>query len=109
MRISDTVAIWGCGPVGQFAIRSAPMLGVGRVIAIGAMMNKGLTIKTGQTHVQAYDDALGVAGFGTATAYAKALGLKDDRKKLSAATRDIYGGDEYVTKLAETTVDAEDE
>jgi len=30
----DTVAIWGCGPVGQFAIRSAFMLGAGRVIAI---------------------------------------------------------------------------
>lgn len=30
----DTVAIWGCGPVGQFAIRSAWMLGAGRVIAI---------------------------------------------------------------------------
>jgi threonine dehydrogenase-like Zn-dependent dehydrogenase len=30
----DTVAIWGCGPVGQFAIRSAFMLGAERVIAI---------------------------------------------------------------------------
>jgi threonine dehydrogenase-like Zn-dependent dehydrogenase len=30
----DTVAVWGCGPVGQFAIRSALMLGAGRVIAI---------------------------------------------------------------------------
>jgi len=30
----DTVAIWGCGPVGQFAIRSAWMLGAGRVIGI---------------------------------------------------------------------------
>jgi threonine dehydrogenase-like Zn-dependent dehydrogenase len=30
----DTVAIWGCGPVGQFAIRSALMLGAGRVVAI---------------------------------------------------------------------------
>jgi threonine dehydrogenase-like Zn-dependent dehydrogenase len=30
----DTVAIWGCGPVGQFAIRSAKMLGAERVIAI---------------------------------------------------------------------------
>ena len=30
----DTVAIWGCGPVGQFAIRSALMLGAGRVLAI---------------------------------------------------------------------------
>ena len=30
----DTVAVWGCGPVGQFAIASAFMLGAGRVIAI---------------------------------------------------------------------------
>lgn len=30
----DTVAVWGCGPVGQFCIQSAWMLGAGRVIAI---------------------------------------------------------------------------
>ena len=30
----DTVAVWGCGPVGQFAIASAFMLGAARVIAI---------------------------------------------------------------------------
>jgi threonine dehydrogenase-like Zn-dependent dehydrogenase len=30
----DTVAIWGCGPVGQFAIRSAYLLGARQVIAI---------------------------------------------------------------------------
>ncbi|MGE0132925.1 MAG: zinc-dependent alcohol dehydrogenase [Blastocatellales bacterium] len=30
----DTVAIWGCGPVGQFAIKSAWMFGAERVIAI---------------------------------------------------------------------------
>jgi len=30
----DTVAVWGCGPVGQMAIQSAWMLGAGRVIAI---------------------------------------------------------------------------
>jgi threonine dehydrogenase-like Zn-dependent dehydrogenase len=30
----DTIAIWGCGPVGQFAIRSAFMLGAERVVAI---------------------------------------------------------------------------
>ncbi len=30
----DTVAVWGCGPVGQFAIRSAYMLGAERVIAV---------------------------------------------------------------------------
>jgi threonine dehydrogenase-like Zn-dependent dehydrogenase len=30
----DTVAVWGCGPVGLFAIASAFMLGAGRVVAI---------------------------------------------------------------------------
>ena len=30
----DTVAVWGCGPVGLFAIQSAYMLGAERVIAI---------------------------------------------------------------------------
>jgi threonine dehydrogenase-like Zn-dependent dehydrogenase len=30
----ETVAVWGCGPVGQFTIKSAFMLGAGRVIAI---------------------------------------------------------------------------
>ena len=30
----DTIAVWGCGPVGQFAIASARMLGAERIIAI---------------------------------------------------------------------------
>jgi threonine dehydrogenase-like Zn-dependent dehydrogenase len=31
---TDTVAIWGCGPVGQFCIRSAVLLGTKQIIAI---------------------------------------------------------------------------
>jgi threonine dehydrogenase-like Zn-dependent dehydrogenase len=30
----DTVAVWGAGPVGQFAIRSALLMGAGKVVAI---------------------------------------------------------------------------
>ncbi|HEX9962912.1 MAG TPA: zinc-dependent alcohol dehydrogenase [Pyrinomonadaceae bacterium] len=30
----DTVAVWGCGPVGQFAMKSCRMLGAERIIAI---------------------------------------------------------------------------
>jgi threonine dehydrogenase-like Zn-dependent dehydrogenase len=30
----DTIAVWGCGPVGQFAIASAKLLGAERVIGI---------------------------------------------------------------------------
>ncbi|NIC00043.1 zinc-dependent alcohol dehydrogenase [Halobacterium sp. R2-5] len=34
IEANDTVAVWGCGPVGQFAIQSAEMLGADRVVAI---------------------------------------------------------------------------
>jgi hypothetical protein len=42
-------------------------------------------------------------------AYARALGLKDDTKKLKDATKEIYGGDEYMAKLAETSVNLQAE
>jgi threonine dehydrogenase-like Zn-dependent dehydrogenase len=34
IKPGQTVAVWGCGPVGQFAIQSALLLGAERVIAI---------------------------------------------------------------------------
>jgi threonine dehydrogenase-like Zn-dependent dehydrogenase len=34
IQSDDTVAVWGCGPVGQFTIRSAMLLGAAQVIAI---------------------------------------------------------------------------
>jgi threonine dehydrogenase-like Zn-dependent dehydrogenase len=34
IKRGDVIAVWGCGPVGQFAIKSAFMLGAERVIAI---------------------------------------------------------------------------
>src|SRR5213080_764900 len=34
IKPGDTIAVWGCGPVGQFSIRSAFLLGAERVIAI---------------------------------------------------------------------------
>ncbi|TDX82168.1 threonine dehydrogenase-like Zn-dependent dehydrogenase [Neorhizobium sp. R1-B] len=37
IQAGDTIAIWGCGPVGQMAIRSAFLLGAARVIAIDAV------------------------------------------------------------------------
>ena len=36
----DTVAVFGCGPVGQFAIASAKLLGAGRVIAIDTISSR---------------------------------------------------------------------
>ncbi|HVE80036.1 MAG TPA: zinc-dependent alcohol dehydrogenase [Gemmatimonadaceae bacterium] len=34
IKKGDTIAVWGCGPVGQFAIHSAKVLGAERIIAI---------------------------------------------------------------------------
>lgn len=44
----------------------------------------------------------GIAGFGTAAAYAEALGKTDDAEKLKQATQEIYGGDDYMNQLSET-------
>ena len=43
----------------------------------------------------------GLAGFGTAAAYAEALGEKDGATKLKAIIKDIYKADEYTSQLAE--------
>jgi ferritin-like metal-binding protein YciE len=45
----------------------------------------------------------GLAGFGTAAAYAKALGKKDGASKLSSIVADIHKGDDYASRLAEKT------
>jgi ferritin-like metal-binding protein YciE len=44
----------------------------------------------------------GLAGFGSAAAYAKALGRTDDASKLKQAVDEIYKGDELASQLAET-------
>ncbi|REK12663.1 MAG: glutathione-dependent formaldehyde dehydrogenase [Planctomycetota bacterium] len=46
----DTVAVWGCGPVGQFAIKSAWMLGAERVLAIDRVPER---LKMAHDHGQA--------------------------------------------------------
>lgn len=40
IKEGDAVAVWGCGPVGQFAIRSAIMLGASKVIAIDRFQDR---------------------------------------------------------------------
>ncbi|MEB3308742.1 MAG: zinc-dependent alcohol dehydrogenase [Snowella sp.] len=82
----DTVAVWGCGPVGQFGIRSAFMLGAERVIAIDRFperlalarqagaeiinyeeMDAGIALKemTGGMGPDACMDAVGMEAHGT--------------------------------------------
>ena len=48
----------------------------------------------------------GLAGFGTAAAYAKALGMKDHASKLHSIVTDIHKGDDYASRLAESAENA---
>ena len=49
----------------------------------------------------------GIAGFGTAKAFAEALGLDDAAQKLDGALDKIYGSDEFMTELAERSKNLE--
>ena len=52
----DTVAIWGAGPVGQFALRSALMLGAKRVIVIDRFNERLEMAKAGGAEVINYEE-----------------------------------------------------
>jgi threonine dehydrogenase-like Zn-dependent dehydrogenase len=52
----DTVAVWGCGPVGQFAIRSAFLLGAERVIGIDHHPNRLAMARQGKAEVLNYEE-----------------------------------------------------
>ena len=53
----ETVAVWGCGPVGQFAIQSAQMLGAGRVIAIDRVPERlDMARKHGDAEIIDFED-----------------------------------------------------
>lgn len=52
----DTVAVWGCGPVGQFSIQSAWMLGAERVIAIDRVVERlAMAQKFGKAEIINFD------------------------------------------------------
>jgi threonine dehydrogenase-like Zn-dependent dehydrogenase len=56
IKKGDTVAIWGAGPVGQFALRSAQMLGAGRVISIDRIPERLTMAKEGGAEVINYEE-----------------------------------------------------
>ena len=56
IRPGDTVAVWGCGPVGQFAIRSAFLLGAERVIALDRFPERLRMAKEGGAEIVNYED-----------------------------------------------------
>lgn len=56
IRPGDSVAIWGTGPVAQMAIRSAYLLGAGRVIAIDHIESRLEMARVGGAEVINFDD-----------------------------------------------------
>jgi threonine dehydrogenase-like Zn-dependent dehydrogenase len=57
IKPGDTIAVWGCGPVGQFAIRSAYLLGAERVIAIDRFPDRLRMAKGGGAETIDYQQA----------------------------------------------------
>lgn len=53
---TDTVAVWGCGPVAQFAIRSAVLLGAKQVIAIDHLPERLAMARAGGAITINFDD-----------------------------------------------------
>ena len=90
IKPGDTVAVWGCGPVGQFAIRSAYMLGAANVIAMDdvperlrlAEAGRATTINIHDEYV--YDRLLSLTGGRGPDACIDAVGLEAHGATLDA-------------------------
>ncbi|HEV7390830.1 MAG TPA: zinc-dependent alcohol dehydrogenase [Burkholderiales bacterium] len=70
IKRGDTIAVWGCGPVGQFAIASAKLLGAERVIGIDrfperlamASQKAGATDTINYEELDVYDTLMDMTG-----------------------------------------------
>jgi threonine dehydrogenase-like Zn-dependent dehydrogenase len=57
IQLGDTVAVWGSGPVGQFAVKSAFLLGAERVIAIDRLPRLNMAREASGAEVLNYMEA----------------------------------------------------
>jgi len=86
----DTVAVWGCGPVGQFAIASAFMLGAARVIAIDRLPERlemarsigAVTVDFGEEDVSVLTALKDLTGGSGPDACIDAVGLESHSREL---------------------------
>jgi threonine dehydrogenase-like Zn-dependent dehydrogenase len=82
IQSGDTIAVWGCGPVGQFAIRSAFLLGAERVIAIDRfperlrMAEEGGAVSVNYEEEDVYDVLLEMTGGRGPDACIDAVGME---------------------------------
>lgn len=82
IQSGDTVAVWGCGPVGQFAVRCAFMFGADRVIAIDRvperleMARQGRAQTVDYANQDVYDEIRKVTGGRGADVCIDSVGLE---------------------------------
>jgi threonine dehydrogenase-like Zn-dependent dehydrogenase len=82
IKPGDTIGVWGCGPVGQFAIRSAFLLGAERVIAIDrypdrlSMAEQGGAETINYEEVNVYDALMETTGGRGPDACIDAVGME---------------------------------
>ncbi|WP_434110619.1 zinc-dependent alcohol dehydrogenase [Methylocaldum sp. GT1TLB] len=79
----DTVAVWGCGPVGQLTVKSAYLLGAERVIAIDRFPDRlrmareqGGAETLNYEEVDVYDSLMGMTGGRGPDACIDAVGME---------------------------------
>ncbi len=78
----SVVAVWGCGPVGQFAIRSAFLLGAAKVIAIDSvaerlrMAEAGGAMTVNSEHEDVHDRLMALTGGRGPDAAIDAVGME---------------------------------
>ena len=92
----DTVAVWGCGPVGQFAIRSAWMLGAGRVIAVDHVVER-------LAMAQSYGNAEVISSFDPEEVYERLMEMTGGRGPDSCI--DAVGAEAHGHGMANAAID----
>lgn len=90
----ETIAVWGCGPVGQFAIKSAFLLGAERVIAIDTVPERlALAKASGATTLDFMQDDV----------YEEIQALTNGRG--ADACIDAVGGEAHATASFDSIID----
>jgi threonine dehydrogenase-like Zn-dependent dehydrogenase len=84
----DTVAVWGCGPVGQFAMASARLLGAERVIGIDRLPERLRMAKEGAKA----DDVINYEEVNTYDALMEMTGGRGPDACIDAVGLEAHGG-----------------
>lgn len=94
----------GGAPLGEPCLGMEGLVDEARDNAIDLDTDNGAVRDAAIIHAVQQMSHYGIAGYGTAAAFARALGFDEDAAELSRDTGEIYGADEYLTLIAELDV-----